>query len=140
MPSIELQSDNHTPTTTVDINKVVHKWLLNPEQQQAFRIITDHSPHRHKDLLKMFILGTAGTGKMTVINAVKDFFEQRGQTMWVYPYPCLALMTLHSLLCLNTKKSTKLNAKSHYDLLAMWEGVDYLFINEVSMISHQFLC
>jgi len=38
------------------------------------------------------------------------------------------------------QKSTKSNSKSHQDLIAMWEGVDYLFINEVSMISCQFLC
>jgi hypothetical protein len=49
-------------------------------------------------------------------------------------------MTLHSLLCLNAKKNNKSNTKSHRDLMAMWEGVDYLFIDEVSMISCQFLC
>jgi hypothetical protein len=49
-------------------------------------------------------------------------------------------MTLHAALCLTTKKSNKLNNKTHRDLIAMWEGIDYLFIDEVSMISCKFLC
>jgi len=49
-------------------------------------------------------------------------------------------MTLHAALCLNTKKSNKSNSKSHRDLIAMWKGVDYLFIDKVSMISCNFLC
>jgi hypothetical protein len=49
-------------------------------------------------------------------------------------------MTLHAALCLTTKKSNKSNNKTHRDLIAMWEGLDYLFIDEVSMISCKFLC
>ena len=100
--------------------------MLNPEQQQVFKIIAEHSLHLHEDPLKMFILGAAGTGKTTVINAVKDFFEQRGQMRWfqLASYMGIAArhisgMTLHSLLCLNAKKSTKSNMKSHHDLMAM---------------------
>jgi hypothetical protein len=48
-------------------------------------------------------------------------------------------MTLHSALNLSTKSSTKLSDKGKRDLIAMWEGVDYLVIDEVSMIGCKFL-
>lgn len=79
MPSIELQSNSCSPALTVDIEQLAQKWTLNLEQQQAFKIIAEHSLHQHNDPLKMFISGPAGTGKMMVINTVKDFFQQRGQ-------------------------------------------------------------
>ena len=41
---------------------------------------------------------------------------------------------------MGAEKLTKPNSKSHRDLMALWEGVDYLFIDEVSMISCRFLC
>ena len=147
MPSIELQSNSCSPTLTMDIEQLAQKWTLNLEQQQAFKIIAEHSSHQHNDPLKMFISGPAGTRKTTVINAVKDFFQQRGQArrFQLASYMGIAAchisgMTLHSLLCLNTKKNTHTNSKSHCDLVAMWEGVNYLFIDKVSMISCQFLC
>jgi hypothetical protein len=79
IPSIELQSNTRMLANTVDTEQLACKWLLNPEQQQAFKIITKHSIHRHENPLRMFISGAAGTGKTRVINTVKDFFEQRGQ-------------------------------------------------------------
>ena len=48
-------------------------------------------------------------------------------------------MTLHTALCLNQKFSMGTQSKTHRDLIAMWEGVDYLFIDEVSMIGCRFL-
>ena len=39
----------------------------------------------------------------------------------------------------NLIQVTKSN-KNQRDLTAMWEGVDYLFIDEVSMIGSHFLC
>ncbi|KAF8235804.1 hypothetical protein L208DRAFT_1255143, partial [Tricholoma matsutake] len=141
-PSIELQSDSGDIAPTVDIENIICKWTLNPEQSQAFQIITEHSLHAQQEPLRMFISGPAGTGKTRVINTVKDFFEQRRQTrrFRLASYMGIAArhissMTLHAALCLNTKKSNKSN-----NLIAMWEGVDYLFIDEVSMISCKFLC
>ncbi|KIL63476.1 hypothetical protein M378DRAFT_79749, partial [Amanita muscaria Koide BX008] len=61
-------------------DELASKWTLNPEQQQAFKIIAEHSLFLYNDPLRMFISGAAGTGKTTVINAVKEFFKQKGQT------------------------------------------------------------
>ena len=44
-------------------------------------------------------------------------------------------MMIHATLNMGAEKLTKPNSKSHRDLMALWEGVDYLFIDEVSMIS-----
>jgi hypothetical protein len=48
-------------------------------------------------------------------------------------------MTLHITLSLGQKKEAKLGAKTKQDLTAIWEGIDYLFIDEVSMIGCKFL-
>ena len=48
-------------------------------------------------------------------------------------------MTLHQLLCLNTKSSSRKNNKYQQELRNLWEGVKYLFIDEVSMIGCIFL-
>ena len=48
-------------------------------------------------------------------------------------------MTLHSVLCLNQRSKGGSQGRSWCDLIAMWEGVDYLFIDEVSMIGCSFL-
>src|SRR6267154_2314452 len=49
-------------------------------------------------------------------------------------------MTLHAALCLNQRSGTRMRNKTDWDLTSMWEGVDYLFVNEVSMIGSCFLC
>lgn len=126
MPSTELQSDNRMLANTVDTDQLAHKWLLNPEQLQAFRIITEHSLHQHDNPLRMFISDAARHFRLSSYMGIAARH--------------ISGMTLHSLLCLSTKKSKKSNDKSHRDLMAMWEGIDYLFIDEVSMISCQFLC
>jgi chromosomal replication initiation ATPase DnaA len=79
-PSIELRSDSGDIVPSINIEHIIHEWTLNPEQSQAFRIITEHSLHPQPELLRMFLSGPAGTGKTRVINAVKDFFERRTQT------------------------------------------------------------
>ena len=49
-------------------------------------------------------------------------------------------MTLHSALSLNqSDQFKKIGSRTHRDLVAMWQGVDYLFIDEVSMIGCKLL-
>ena len=47
-------------------------------------------------------------------------------------------MTVHAALGLNQQKSGN-KAKTRRDLIAMWEGVDFFFIDEISMIGCQML-
>jgi hypothetical protein len=43
-------------------------------------------------------------------------------------------MTLHAALMLGDHYRNALSTKSKRDLITMWEGVDYLFIDEISMV------
>ena len=122
------------------------KWTLTAEQKKAFQIIVDHASSNSDIPLKMFLNGPAGTGKSRIINAVKDFFDSRGEQrkFRLSSYMGIAAkningMTLHQLLSLNTKSSRRKNSKALQELKALWEGVMYLFIDEISMIGCKFL-
>ena len=124
------------------------KWTLNCEQTRAFRIIAEHSlANGRLPPLRMFINGSGGTGKSRVINALKDYFDACGQgrRFRLASYTGIAAknihgMTLHAALSLDDRRTTTRSSQSYRDLVAMWEGVDYFFIDEVSMISCQLLC
>ncbi|RDB20445.1 hypothetical protein Hypma_012444 [Hypsizygus marmoreus] len=137
-----------TPTEdNINADDVSKTWTLNDEQDRAFKLITNHSLQQNTDEpLRMYIAGPAGTGKTRIINAVKDFFEKKQQArrFRLASYMGIAArniagMTLHAALSLGQNQRSNENSKTHRDLIAMWEGVDYLFIDEVSMISCQFL-
>ncbi|KAF7795559.1 hypothetical protein EIP86_006721 [Pleurotus ostreatoroseus] len=133
------------PQRRVSIEDVVMQWSLNEEQGYAFRIIANHVMSDRKDVsqLRMFISGPGGTGKSRVINALRDFFDQRGESrrFRLASFTGVAAkniggMTLHSALCMTKQSATsiRVGSKTHQDLVAMWEGVDYLFVDEVSML------
>ena len=93
----------------------------------------------------MFLGGPGGTGKSQVINALQTFFQRKGEDR----HFCLATFTgvtvhnikgttLHAALGLNQQQKGN-SAKVTQELIAMWHGVDYLFIDEVSMIGCKFL-
>src|ERR1700685_1478366 len=64
----------------VNIKCIITDWKLNADQLRAFNIITQHSLEKHPKQLQMFLSGPAGTGKTRVINTLKDFFTQHGQS------------------------------------------------------------
>lgn len=89
----------------------------------------------------MYLGGAGGTGKSRVINALREFFIRQGQErrFLLTSYTGVAAknisgMTVHSALGLNQRKKGSTVSKTNSDLRSMWEGVDYLFIDEVSMI------
>ena len=129
----------------IDIDEMINEFTLNTEQARAFKIICEHSMHHQKEPLKMYIGGAGGTGKSRVINALKEFFLRKGQgrRFRLASYTGVAAknisgMTVHAALSLNQqKKANKGNTRR--DLTAMWEGVDFFFIDEISMIGCQML-
>ena len=132
----------------LDIDQFSTKWTLNNEQKRAFTIIANQIIHeKGGSPLRMFISGQAGTGKSRVINAVKDLLEVIGETgrFQLGSYMGIAARnisgsTLHSLLSISQlKNATKNTSKTRIELMNRWEGVDFLFIDEVSMISCQFM-
>ena len=133
-------------STSIDRDAIAKKWTLNNEQIKAFHIITDHVLCSLTSPLRMFLNGSAGTGKSRIINAVKDFFDIRGEDrkFRLASYMGIAArningMTLHQLLCLKSNTSVRKNTKALQELKNIWEGVEYLFIDEVSMIGCKFL-
>jgi len=100
----------------------------------------------------MFIGGPGGTGKSRVLDALREFFKEQGQAhrFRLASFTGVAAknikgLTLHSALSLNKRK--KRNDQGRSELVSMWRNVDYLFIDEVSMIGcnlmleiHEALC
>jgi hypothetical protein len=134
------------PQPMLAIEQLVQKFTLNREQARAFRIVAEHSTKEKPSPLRMFIGGPGGTGKSRVITALKEFFDQQNQCrrFRLSSYTGVAAknisgMTLHAALSLNQRKKKGISGKSRRDLIAMWEGVDYLFVDEVSMIGCKLL-
>lgn len=131
----------------ISLENVMNTWGLNSEQRRAFSLVAEKSLNRSSDPLKMYIAGPAGTGKSQVINALRDFFQQRNQQrrFRVCCYMGIAArnvggMTLHAALSLNDRKKKGSKRRSDTELMSRWDGVDFLFIDEVSMISCRLLC
>jgi hypothetical protein len=126
----------------IDIDHMITEFTLNTEQARAFRIIAQHSTKSNPDPLRMFIGGPGGTGKSRVINTLTEYFtrSQQQRRFRLASFTGIAARnisgtTLHSALCLNQREKKGGNSsKTKRDLHAMWEGVDYLFIDEVSMV------
>ena len=130
----------------VNIDEHVRQWNLNKEQAHAFRLIAEHSTHPLADALRMYIGGAGGTGKSRVIQALTSYFAACNQQrrLRIASFTGIAALhikgvTLHSALALDQRKSDGPSSRTRRDLQAMWEGVDYLFIDEVSMIGCRFL-
>ena len=124
------------------IDIIVEKYKLNTEQKRAFRVIANHSSCSNIEQLKMNIAGMAGTGKSQVVKAIVDFFTlSHGSHRYVILGPTgtsAALQngsTYHYFLGINPNTSRRNEAMSIAQLKARLEGVDYIFIDEVSMLS-----
>ena len=127
------------------IDEMVEKWTLNTEQKRAFEIVARHSMTDKPEQLLMHLGGPGGTGKLRVVSALREFFTLRREShrFRLAAYTGVAARniggaTLHVLLQLS-KLGRGLSAKTKRDLATMWEGVDYLFIDEVSMIGCEML-
>jgi hypothetical protein len=139
--------------TTMDLcdfsDAICNRWTLNSDQKRAFFIIAKHAFNTATDSpLSMLITGPAGSGKSQVLTAMRDFFTIRNESR---RFRCASYMgiaannisgvTLHSALNL-TPGLSSIHTPSHKsieELKYMWIGVDYLFIDEISMISCEFL-
>lgn len=109
-------------------------------------IIAKHSLKSHPEQLCMFLGGPGGTGKSTVIWALTDFFSRRKQerrfrlaSFTGVAAKNIAGATLHSLLMLSQRPRRGRPTKTTAELITMWQGVDYLFVDEVSMIGCKLL-
>jgi hypothetical protein len=130
----------HKPEHQKDVNNVVHGFSLNDEQERAFRIVANHASDSYQEPLRMFLAGMAGTGKSQVLKSLIRYFQIRNESyrlMIVAPTGNAAALlggsTYHSSLGINDY-----NEKSALNLSqvrARLIGVDYIFLDEVSMLS-----
>ena len=134
----EFQADEQSIQDIID--STVKEYQLNKEQERAFRIVANHASRRSGEQLKMYLGGMGGTGKSQVIKALKSFFEKRNEAhrmIILAPTGTAAALlggfTYHSILGINPGMSGK---QSEYDKIREnLRGVEYIFIDEVSMIS-----
>ncbi|KDR83304.1 hypothetical protein GALMADRAFT_17474, partial [Galerina marginata CBS 339.88] len=124
------------------IDDTVSKFSLNTEQECAFRIVANHATLHKTEPLKIYLGGMGGTGKSQVIKALIAFFELRKEKhriMILAPTGSAAALlersTYHSALGIQTKAMKKNEHTNLAQVYARLEGVEYIFLDEVSMLS-----
>lgn len=131
------------------VTTIITEYTLNNEQRNAFQIITNHVLFNSRDQLQTYLAGKGSTGKSHIINALQEFLNRQNEGLWLRfaLYTGVAAqniggMTLHAALGMSQWKQST-NYKNTQDLTALWEDidyyVDYLFIDEVSMLGCSFM-
>jgi Helitron helicase-like domain at N-terminus/PIF1-like helicase len=123
------------------IDSVSAEYSLNTEQDRAFRLIANHACSHDSDQLKMYIAGMAGTGKSQVLKSLVEFFRQKNEShrlIMVAPTGSAAALlkgsTYHSAFGINSDGGLSSNIQLA-QVKSRLEGVDYIFLDEVSMLS-----
>ncbi|KAF9547538.1 hypothetical protein CPC08DRAFT_600138, partial [Agrocybe pediades] len=126
---------------------IVTHFALNREQERAFRLIANHASSIAPDQLKMYLGGMGGTGKTQVIKAVLEMFKRKKEShrfIVVAPTGTAAALlngsTYHSAFGIHIKGKNEAGmGRSSVDLInelrEKLAGVEYVFLDEVSMIS-----
>jgi len=129
------------------IDAIVVEFSLNKEQERAFRIIANHAASSTTEQLKMYLGGMGGTGKSQVIKAVTTMFERKKEShrfIVLAPTGSAAALlngfTYHSALGVHIKQkgdsSFSGNGQASVaDARERLTGVEYVFIDEISMIA-----
>ncbi|KAJ7589069.1 hypothetical protein C8J56DRAFT_716296, partial [Mycena floridula] len=122
------------------VEEVVYTYDLqhNEEQERAFRIVANHKTQSLSKQLSMYIGGMGGTGKSQIIKALKHFFEKRGKgSRFAILAPTgtaaagLNGSTYHSFLSVGWKNNKSGIENAQANLI----GVEYIFLDEISMVS-----
>ena len=124
---------------------IINKFTLNKEQSQAFHIVANYAFRPSDEHLKMYLGGMAGIGKSQIIKALMHFFNKQNEG---YRFMCMASTdaaaaligrsTYHHILDFapfdgSEPSSSHASATAAIDNL---HGVEYIFLNEVSMVSN----
>jgi ATP-dependent exoDNAse (exonuclease V) alpha subunit len=152
LPIQELLSRVSSTSNTSDDNQQTFGegdvTCLNEEQRRAFDIVNWHLQKtlagEQPPQLRMLITGEGGTGKSRVIQAITANFESHhvGDILVKGAYTGIAASiidgrTLHVLTAMPLKGVR--SAKTMKKLATFWKKKKYLIIDEVSMLSRQFL-
>ena len=125
------------------LNKVIQKFKLNVEQERAFRIVANHATIDDPSQLKMYLGGMGGTGKSQVLKALVEFFKERNEShriMILAPTGSAAALlngsTYHSVLGIGSEgNQTRNEQTSQRNVCERLDGVDYIFLDEISMVA-----
>ncbi|KIK66556.1 hypothetical protein GYMLUDRAFT_158033 [Collybiopsis luxurians FD-317 M1] len=117
--------------------------ILNKEQQRAFHIIANHASLPKQKQLLMYLGGMGGTGKTRVVNTVMTFFTEReegGRFKVVAPTGSAAALlggtTYHSAIGINDRlDDNNISQATLSKIRENFVGVQYIFVDEVSMLS-----
>jgi ATP-dependent DNA helicase PIF1 len=136
----------------IDIIKVIgRKRCLNTEQKRAFQIVACHEFNEDGEKLLMYVGGGAGTGKSEIVKALQEYFLLRKTTNKLVLSAStgtaaskLSGNTIHSLCMMSkhqtsTEEGTRRLSKKNVQLRRKWASVEYLIIDEISMISADLL-
>jgi hypothetical protein len=133
-----LEKKFHSHEFQFQIEESVDKNSLNEEQERAFHVVANHAISPCSEQLKMYIGGMGGTGKSQVLKALSHFFAVRSEVhRFVVVAPtgnAAALLggsTYHSMFGINEHSGNSNFSQVHGRLV----GVDYVFLDEVSMLS-----
>ncbi|KAF5325600.1 hypothetical protein D9611_000598 [Ephemerocybe angulata] len=115
----------------------------NPEQLRAYSLVARHMIEGGAQLM-LYVGGKGGTGKSYLIETLVELFEQMGRRhelrLGAFTGIAATLIggnTLHSLLSIGPHY--KKSSEAGKTLSQEWRRVKYLIIDEVSMISAQFM-
>jgi PIF1-like helicase len=133
----------HSEEVQIVINNVVQYFSLNKEQERAFCIVANHAVSPESEQLKMYLGGMSGTGKSQVIKALIHFFNLRNEShcfVALGPTGTSAALlngsAYHSFLGIHAYGETNTNENiTITQLQARLDGVNYIFIDEVSMVA-----
>ena len=122
---------------------VLQKFKLNLEQERAFRIVANHATIDNPTQLKMYLGGMGGTGKSQVLKALIEFFKERNEShriMILAPTGSAAALlngsTYHSVLNIGSEGNRTRNEQtSQRNVCERLGGVDYIFLDEISMVA-----
>src|SRR5882762_5575505 len=139
------------PSSKVDVQllaDVIKEFRLNTEQERAFRIVANHGVISNPEMLNMYLGGVGGTGKSRVIKALMSFFDRRKEShrfIVIAPTGTAAALlngsTYHSILGIRSfsnsgeEESVKNENSIIREVQQRLQGVDYIFIDEISMIA-----
>lgn len=125
------------------LQQVSTEFSLNEEQDRAFNIIAHHSISP-TDQLRMYLGGMGGTGKSQVIKALVRWFELRQEShrfVTLAPTGTAAALlsgfTYHSFLGVGGFAEKKNERTAITELQEKLRGKDYIFLDEISMLSCQ---
>ena len=124
------------------IDSVKRMFHLNADQECAFHIVANHSCLPDSEKLKMHIGGMGGTGKFQVLKVLMELFRRKKEShrfIIVAPTGSAAALlggsTYHYMFGINDFASIKSANLQLAEVKQRLQGVDYIFMDEVSMLS-----